>query len=64
MALAAFLAGCTAKHIDPADRDTSGTYDGVWVVSVDSPKAARVPMPGNIIMHCDWEPYEFNLTVN
>ncbi|MBX2883050.1 MAG: hypothetical protein KTR32_24065 [Granulosicoccus sp.] len=60
----AFVGGCTAKHIDPADRDTTGSYDGVWVVSVDAPKADRVPMPGNVVMHCSWEPYEFNLKVD
>lgn len=55
--------GCATGHIDPADRDTTGTYDGGWILSVSAPKADRVRMPGRMVMHCDWEPYEFRVNI-
>ena len=57
------LGGCATRHIDPADRDTTGTYDGGWILSVSAPKADRVRMPGRMVMHCEWEPYEFRVNI-
>lgn len=57
------LGGCATKHVSPADRDTTGTYDGVWVGTVGKPRASRVTLPGNWIMTCDWEPFHINMTV-
>ena len=62
--LALALGGCAAKHVDPADRDTSGAYDGVWIGEVDGPRAKREKLPGNWYMSCDWEPYEIALVVD
>ena len=57
------LGGCAAGHIDPADRDTTGAYDGVWTGSVTKPRARRETLPGNWYMNCGWQPFEITLTV-
>ena len=58
------LGGCAAGHVDPADRDTSGAYDGIWVGEVDEPRAKREVLAGNWYMSCDWEPHEVYLVVD
>lgn len=61
--LALTLGGCAAGHVKTSDRDTTGTYDGVWVGTVGSPSARRVSLPGNWYMNCDWEPFEVYFVV-
>ena len=58
------LAGCAASHVDPADRDTTGAYDGVWIGKVDGPRALKEILPGNWQMNCGWEPFEIFLLVD
>jgi len=60
----ALLSGCVTGHIDPNDRDTTGAYDGIWVGEVSEPKAARVALPNNWVMHCNWESYEVYFVVD
>lgn len=60
----AVLAGCATGHVDPADRDTTGAYDGVWIGSVAGPRASTVLLPGKWQMSCDWEAHEVYLTVD
>ena len=62
--LALALGGCAAGHVNPADRDTSGAYDGVWIAEVGGPRAKREPLPNNWYMTCDWEPYELTFVVD
>lgn len=64
LALAAsFLTACSTGHIDPADRDTTGAYDGFWIGKVDKPRSSKVILPGNWEMSCSWEPFEIFLAV-
>ncbi len=58
------LAGCTTGHVDPADRDTTGAYDGVWIGEVEGPRASTEILPGNWEMNCEWEPFEVYLVVD
>ena len=58
------LAGCAGGHVKPDERDTTGAYDGVWIGEVAGPRASRVELPGQWYTTCDWEPYEFYLTVD
>ena len=60
----ALLSGCAAKAVDPADRDTTGAYDGVWLGSVGGPRADQVDLPGNWVMQCGWEPFEIYMVVD
>lgn len=58
------LAGCAASHVDPADRDTTGAYDGVWIGEVAEPRSSTEILPGNWEMSCGWEPFEIYLVVD
>lgn len=58
------LAGCAAGHVDPADRDTTGAYDGVWVGEVEGPRASKEILAGNWEMNCGWDPFEIYLIVD
>lgn len=58
------LGGCATGHVDPSERDTTGAYDGIWVGSVDEPRASRELLPGNWYMNCEWEPHEVYLVVD
>jgi len=59
-----FLSACTAGHVKPSDRDTSGTYDGVWIGTVNPPRAKREVLAGQWYMTCDWEKFEVYITVD
>ena len=58
------LAGCAAGHVDPADRDTTGAYDGVWIGEVEGPRASKEILAGNWEMSCGWDPFEIYLLVD
>lgn len=59
------LTGCasTATTIDPADRDTTGAYDGSWTAAVSGPKSAKALLPGNARLTCKWDPFNVSLNV-
>lgn len=61
---ALFITGCGSTAISPADRDTTGTYDGVWIGQVDKPRSSTEILPGNWVMNCDWEPFEIYMLVD
>lgn len=59
-----FVTGCATGNIDPADRDTTGNYDGVWIGTVAGPRADKEILPGNWTMSCEWKPFEIYLVVD
>ena len=61
---ALLLGGCATRHVDPADRDTTGAYDGEWIGEVAKPRATRENLAGQWYMTCDWEPFEVYLVVD
>lgn len=64
LTLVGMLNGCvTTKTIEASERDTTGTYDGVWIGAVDGPFASKVLLPGNWAMNCEWEPFEIPLVI-
>ncbi len=58
------LTACGTAHVKPEDRDTSGTYDGVWVGEVAGPRASTVILPGNWTMSCEWKPYRIYVIID
>lgn len=58
------LTACGTGHIKPEDRDTSGTYDGVWVGEVAEPRASRVILTGNQHLLCEWKPYQIYMVID
>ena len=64
VAAAALLTACaTAKPVPDSERDTAGTYDAVWRVSILDATTTRQPF-GNWIMNCEDMAWEFNVQVN
>ena len=57
--------GCasTGSPIDPADRDTTGAYDGVWLGSVSGPRSNKALLPNNATLTCEWDPFDILMTV-
>lgn len=59
------VTGCasTKTAIDPADKDTTGAYDGNWIAKISGPKSAKALLPGNARLTCKWDPFDVALKV-
>jgi len=58
------LAACASGPVKLKDKDTTGRFDGVWVASVEGPRAKKEDLPGNWTVSCDWEPFKARFLVS
>jgi len=58
------LAACASGPVKLEDKDNTGRFDGVWVGSVEGPRAKKEDLPGNWTVSCDWEPFTARFRVS